>query len=98
MRQFFRGIRNLIECAPLVWRDRNFDHSFLLRLLEFKLRRMEKLFREDGCHVGSNDDAKNMKLCADAISRIIADDYCVDENAAFLEKWGYRVRVRHDCS
>ena len=52
MRYFWRlyeSIESLIIWFPVIWKDRQFDQHFLLKMLTFKLRRMEKHFRSDDC-------------------------------------------------
>ncbi len=41
-----KNIKNLIDFFPFVWRDRDWDHSFLEDLLKFKLERMYKFFSD----------------------------------------------------
>ena len=41
------GIRNLIKWWPVIWRDRDWDHSYLSRLIEFKLVSMYVFLNSD---------------------------------------------------
>lgn len=41
-RNLFYFFKNLKEFLPILWRDRDWDHGFLMSLLEFKLKKMEK--------------------------------------------------------
>ncbi len=47
---FFRsikyGIKNLITWFPIIWKDRDWDHWYLYKILRFKLIQMENLQRE----------------------------------------------------
>lgn len=89
MRQIIRGIRNLITYAPLIWRDRDWDHSYLLEMLIFKLRHMEAAFASDAAWTQDADEiAAQIKLCHEALARAWEDDYRADELAAHREKWG----------
>ena len=89
MRQIIRGIRNLIAFAPLIWRDRDFDYSYLLGMLVFKLHRMEAAFGSDeSVSLGSDELAKELKLCHDALARALEDDYRTEELAAHEARWG----------
>lgn len=39
-RSIWRGIRNVIRWAPVVWHDADYDWAPLARIMEYKLRRM----------------------------------------------------------
>lgn len=42
-----QGIRNLIKWWPVIWRDRDWDHAYLSRLIEFKLTSMYMFLNSD---------------------------------------------------
>jgi hypothetical protein len=41
------GIRNLCRWLPIIWRDRDWDHGYLSRMLEFKLHNMHDYLSSD---------------------------------------------------
>ena len=89
MRQIIRGIRNLIAFAPLIWRDRDFDYSYLLEMLVFKLHRMVAAFGcDESVSLDADELAKDLKLCHDALAHVLEDDYRTEELAAHQQKWG----------
>lgn len=58
------GIVNLWKWFPVIWKDRNWDHSYIYKILQFKLE-------QQAYHIGSRDrhttakrDAEKMLLCA----------------------------------
>jgi hypothetical protein len=69
------GIENLIAYAPIIWRDRDWDHADLTRLLEFKLRRMAAHFEKYGHHLSSERDAKQIREAAILCKRMALEDY-----------------------
>lgn len=75
IRDIYWGIRNIIRWTPVIWFDEDFDWSNLAEVMEFKLRLMEKEFRERGHHVGSDLDAKRCRICSDLLKRLIEDKY-----------------------
>ena len=89
---FFRNIRigipNLIKWTPIIWEDRDWDQYFLYVILQFKLKQMEKLQREYGISVNSNDYADQMKTCILLLDRIIKGDYLTNSLKPHEEKWG----------
>jgi len=70
-----QGFGNLIKWFPVIWRDRDWDHHFLFEVLRFKLENMEWVFSKYGCGIGSERDAKRMRICIELIKRIQEDNY-----------------------
>lgn len=69
------GVRNLIRWFPLIWADRNWDEVYLFRILEFKLRIMNRTFSRYDRHVGSERTARQLLVCAELCRRIHEDQY-----------------------
>jgi len=69
------GILNLIIWFPIIWRDRNWDHSYMFEMLEYKLSLMEKLFRKYGHSVNSEKDAHYIMICKNLCKRLADDEY-----------------------
>ena len=92
IKDFFRNIRigipNLIKWASVIWNDRDWDQHFLYVILQFKLKQMEKLQREYGHCVNSNDYADQMRVCILLLERIIKGDYLSNALKPHEEKWG----------
>jgi len=89
---FFRsikyGIENLIRWAPTIWKDRDWDHWYLYKMLQFKLIQMEKLHRKYGHAVSSEDKANEMKVCIKLLERLINDEYGENVFKHHHKKWG----------
>lgn len=79
IRNIVRGIRNVIHYLPIIWRDRDWDHTYLLQLMEFKLRRMSKFFKEEDLLVHDERSSKETLICAELLKRLVEDDYCSKE-------------------
>lgn len=79
IRSIFRsmrhGIGNVVRWTPVIWHDEDFDGEYLLHIMEWKLRKMSNYFSDYGCHVGSERDAREMLICAEAIRRIRSEDF-----------------------
>jgi hypothetical protein len=69
------GLRNLILWLPIIWKDRDWDHYFLFKIIRRKLELMEKFFREYALHIGAEKDAEDMKVCVLLLDRIIEGNY-----------------------
>lgn len=68
------GVMNLFEWLPIIWFDRDWDHSFLLTLLEFKFSRMAKV-QSNGHSMSGPRYAKQLRVCAELARRLNEDDY-----------------------
>jgi len=59
------GIRNLWRWFPVIWKDRDWDHGYLSRILEFKLLSMYLFLNSDKTvGVQHKDDLANLARAA----------------------------------
>ena len=72
---FWQNIKRVTSWIPVLWNNYDFDGAYLLIVVEYKLKRMEKLFREQGHCVHSAKYAKEMKIARLLIQRIVKDSY-----------------------
>src|SRR5574337_919559 len=42
--RFLESVDSVIHWFPIIWKDRDFDQYYLLKILEFKLKRMDDFF------------------------------------------------------
>lgn len=83
-----QGFINLKIWFPIIWKDRNWDYSFIYILLRHKLHLTEHLIRNHGHHLYKDKDADNIKLCVNLLDRLIEDDYHKHAFKAHDKKWG----------
>ena len=75
------GFENLIKYRSLIWNDRWYDHSFLMELMLFKLKDMEKRWGKDTHYIGDLDEKDTLKkLIVDLEWMLEADEF--DKNYA----------------
>ena len=87
---FKYGVENCIKFFPLVWKDRDWDYYFLLKLIQFKLKNMANLHEKYGHCVNKDRYIKQMKTAANLIERITSDDgYYVEDCLVFNKKGNY---------
>jgi hypothetical protein len=79
------GVCNVCRWAPVIWDDADFDWEHLAKVMEYKLRRQAHLEEAVGHHVGSRLDAKRMRVCADLLRRLQADEYWTNAVSRFGE-------------
>jgi hypothetical protein len=71
---FWYGPRNVIRWLPKIWLDADFDYSYLLELMEYKLSRMA-ISQANGYHAHKERYAKQMRICAALCKRLSNEDY-----------------------
>jgi hypothetical protein len=82
------GVPNLIKWFPVIWKNRDWDHSFIWLILHKKLTLMEYCIRNYGHHVYNKRDADQIKLCINLLDRLIKDDYHDNVFKYHDQKWG----------
>lgn len=73
-----KGIKNIIEYAPIIYKDRDFDHGYLTELMLFKMKRMQKFFHSED--VVSVPNKELLKSLDDSIMYL---KYVADEEHHF---------------
>ena len=82
------GFRNLKTWFLVIWNDRDYDHWFLYKIIQFKLKRMERLQRKYGHSINSDKIADKMKICVSLLERLLEDDYIGNALESHEKKWG----------
>lgn len=87
------GLENLWAYIPILWHDRDWDHTYMLALWERKFRRMADLHTHHGHLLRSDLTAQQLRVCASLCKRIADDQYDQIPHAAHDAKWG---KLSHD--
>lgn len=95
-----RGMKNLYDYAPLIYRDRDWDHIYLAELLEFKLARMEKCLR-NGHLLHANKRADSVEICRILAGRLANEHESYYQKEYFVHEgkssfYSYRDRSKWD--
>lgn len=59
--KWFDNLRRIAAWMPLLWRDRDWDEAFLVKIVQFKLARMAKSL-ENGSSVTGPKDARRIRI------------------------------------
>ena len=92
IRQFFRRIYNLYRWAPIIWRDQDWDHSYIFEILKFKLENQAEYIGSKNRHMSAKRDAEIMMLCVRLIDKV-QDEYYSNEpfkyykSESTFDKW-----------
>lgn len=83
------GISNILVYAPLLYRDRDWDHAYLYDLMAVKMRRMARHHERYGLVKSSSKIARELRVCAELLDRIEGRiDPMLPFERAHTEKWG----------
>lgn len=74
-RNIKQGLQNLIYWLSVIWKDRNWDYTFLYRIMEHKLAKMEKFFIEKAISTNALEDSRNIRLCKLLLQRLKTEAY-----------------------
>ena len=73
-KDFVQGVKNLWKWFPTIWKDRDWDHDFIYKLLAKKLEFQAKYVGKSGIHVDAKRDAERMMLVVKLI-KLEQDDF-----------------------
>lgn len=76
---FAEGVKNCIRWFPVIWRDRQYDETFLFSILRRKLEMMEKFFLSgDAVCMDAPRMAKEIRIARILASRLEKEKYFQD--------------------
>lgn len=75
---FIKGIKNIWNWLPTIWKDRDWDSHFIYEVLIHKLEKQATYIHQHGNHVSAERDAEKMFLCA-RLARIQQEELYMDE-------------------
>jgi len=75
MKNLYYKFRRIIGWLPVLWDDCYWDQSYLLRILEYKLREMAKFHRDHGHCMKSGRTAKQLFEASYLCKRMANEDY-----------------------
>lgn len=87
---FIHGIKNLFHWFKIVWKDRDYDDSFIFEALKFKIEKTARYTERRKFFVGWEREVSRMKICIELIKRI-QDNYYGIEYLDYQESNSYFV-------
>lgn len=73
-RSFISSISVILHWIPILYKDRDWDWYFLLKIERTKIRQMEKYFRESDIAEQDKNNAKWLHVCDKLLSIMIEED------------------------
>jgi uncharacterized protein YlzI (FlbEa/FlbD family) len=104
VRYFFESIKNLIKWLPIIFKDRDWDHTFILRILCFKLKQVRIRYEKNELFVGQENEIKWLKMCEYLLNYINTSKGWEDEeeskylntkNIESIKKWPQVIDISH---
>ena len=81
------GIKNIIYWIPVIYKDRDWDGSYLYKIIDTKLTRMHKKFL-NGHLVHTKKDMRKLSIAIETMRRLRRYTYSDFLEAKMDEKWG----------
>ena len=74
LRNLKQGCKNIYYWFPVIWKDRNWDDSYIFTILSHKLKSQAKYIGDRGIHVSAERDAEVIMTCVRLI-KLVQDEY-----------------------
>jgi hypothetical protein len=74
-KDLYRGIKNLIQWFPVIWKDRDWDSYYIFQILEHKLKLQAKGIAKRDIHVNAQRDAEIMMTCVRLMEKVREEYY-----------------------
>lgn len=85
--RIYRKVARSLAFAKLGWNNYDWDHAYLLQLMIFKMKRMQKACFEEGHHIPEKLPQQSLRLCIKLGEKLLKDDYFYF-TGLHNEKWG----------
>ena len=85
---FIESIESILFWFPIIWKDRDWDSIYLLKLIEIKIRKMRKYFIESGVAIHSKKEIRAMVIAETIVKRLKKEGYDKYLSKKHDEKWG----------
>ena len=70
IKQFFKRIYNLYRWFPIIWKDQDWDHSYIFEILKFKIKNQAEYIGHHNRYVLAKRDAEIMMTCVRLIDKV----------------------------
>jgi len=77
-----------IQYSIVLWKDFDWDYTYILVLLQYKLKRTRKRILDNNIILRSEEVGAQIKHAEDLIQKWFDDDFCKDAQKAHDKKWG----------
>lgn len=101
---FVRGIKNLIKWGPVIWKDRDWDDTFLFEIIKFKISNIASTHGKILPHLGAERNVEIMNTIVRLIDKFQSEHYLheyytyVDDEFTFVKIEGsddYEMKIKN---
>jgi hypothetical protein len=79
LKKFIDGITNILKWSPLLYKDKNWDSTYIYNILEFKLLQQRNYLVKNNRHTSIPETNRDITICLNLIQRI-KTEYYLDEH------------------
>jgi hypothetical protein len=80
-----RRIKRFIAWFPIIWKDEDWDSTYLFEIMRFKISRIRKEIERNKRHVGYEKHAKQMLVAEELLDRIGFSNFYFDQSEHMKE-------------
>ena len=77
-KDFIQGVKNLWKWFPTIWKDRDWDDSFIFNILIQKLKNQSEYIGNKDRHTRAKRDAEVMMTCVRLLEKVKSEDYGIE--------------------
>jgi len=77
-RNTLQGLKNLWYWLPIIWKDRNWDHSFIYEVMKHKMTSQADYISKNDRHTRAQQDARRMRICVKLMQRCQDETYSLE--------------------
>jgi len=83
-KDLYRGIKNLFQWFPIIWKDRDWDSYYIFKILEHKLTLQAKGISKRDIHTAAQRDSEIIRSCVRLMEKV-RDGYYESEYIDYHE-------------
>lgn len=87
IKSFFRAVKRSYDFAKIGWSNYDWDYNYLLELMSFKLKRIEKAILNGNAELDKTT-VQSIRICIKLLKKLSFEDYHYFTNIHY-EKWGF---------
>lgn len=88
-KDFAQGVKNLWRWFPVIWKDRDWDDSFIFDILIQKLKNQSDYIGKKDRHTSAKRDAEVMMTCCRLLEKVKVDDYGIEYLSYENTNWNF---------
>ncbi len=89
IRDFLTSCNNIIKWAPTIWKDRDWDDSFIFDILTKKLKNQADYIGKKDRHTRAKRDAEVMMTCVRLLEKVKTEEYGIEHFDYEKSDWDF---------